>query len=37
MKVFTVFLNMLLPHRLGQIRYGTTMHGEELLLQEDLA
>ena len=35
----SVFMNLLkvfLPHRLGQIRYGTTACGEEPLFQEDL-
>ncbi len=32
--VFVKFLNMFLPHKLGQVRYGTTGHGAEPLFQK---
>jgi hypothetical protein len=34
--VFSALLTKFLPHRIGQLRYGTTAHGVEPLLQEDL-
>jgi hypothetical protein len=34
--VFSQLLTMFLPHQIGQVRYGTTAHGVEPLLQEDL-
>jgi hypothetical protein len=35
--VFVQLLRFFLPHKLGQVRYGTTARGAEPLLQEDLA
>jgi hypothetical protein len=35
--VFARLLTMFSPHGVGQVRYGTTAHGVELLFQEDLA
>jgi hypothetical protein len=35
--VFAKLLSIFLPHKLGQVRYGTTAYGAEPLLQEDLA
>jgi hypothetical protein len=34
--VLTELLRLFLPHGLGEIRYNTTAHGQEPLLQEDL-
>jgi hypothetical protein len=34
--VFSQLLTMFLPHKLGQVRYGTTADGVQPLLQEDL-
>jgi hypothetical protein len=35
--VFANLLTIFSPHKLGQVRYGTTAYGEEPLFQEDLA
>jgi hypothetical protein len=35
--VFAKLLTIFSPHRPGQVRYGTTAYGAELLFQEDLA
>jgi hypothetical protein len=34
--VFSQLLTLFLPHKIGQVRYGTTANGFEPLLQEDL-
>jgi hypothetical protein len=35
--IFGKLLSIFSPHKLGQVRYGTTAYGAEPLLQEDLA